>query len=78
MNYRHFLEEAAMVQLREGRDGLRLVGVGLVVPYAPGSNSHDWEAVFSRVNLDEDHVRFELVAALHNRPEGRSCSSRLS
>ena len=53
MNYRRFLREAQLQQLREGRGGLRLVGclehgadgairLGLIVPYY--ESDEDWEA----------------------------------
>jgi hypothetical protein len=42
-SYRSFLQEARTAQLREGRDGVRLVGEGLLVPHL---TAFDWEAVF--------------------------------
>lgn len=41
--YQSFLQEVRITQLREGRDGVRLVGEGLLVPDWPGI---DWEATF--------------------------------
>ena len=46
MNYRQFLESVHRRQLREGVDGLRLVGEGLVVPHPMPETSEQWERSF--------------------------------
>ena len=43
MEYQSFLQELRTAQLREGKEGVRLVGEGLLVPCWPGI---DWEATF--------------------------------
>lgn len=42
MQYQNFLQEVRTEQLREGRDGVRLVGEGLLVPDLDGAK---WEAM---------------------------------
>ncbi len=52
--YRNFLAEVELIQLRDGRDGLRVVGpgcradnIGLVVPHVTWSNAVEWCEVFN-------------------------------
>ena len=45
-SYQSFLQEARTAQLHEGRDGVRLVGEGLLVPHPTWADSSEWEAVF--------------------------------
>ena len=44
-----------MAQLSEGRGGLRLVGLGLIVPHVQWNNSEEWEEAFGKEALTE-HV----------------------
>ena len=46
MQYQSFLQEVRTVQLREGRDGVRLVGEGLLVLHPTWADSSEWEAAF--------------------------------
>ena len=46
MEYQSFLQEVRTEQLREGRDGARLVGEGLLVPHLAWTDSQEWEAAF--------------------------------
>ena len=56
--YRNFLAEVELIQLRDGRGGLRVVGpgyraddntprIGLVVPHVTWSNAGEWCEVFN-------------------------------
>lgn len=65
MKYRDFLAEVTLAQLRNGKDGIRLVGVvrrdeatgevrlGLVVPDHRWKTTSDWEASYREV-ADKD------------------------
>jgi hypothetical protein len=46
MKYRDFLEKVRLRQLREGVDGLRIVGEGLAVPHPKPKTSEQWERSF--------------------------------
>ena len=45
MKYLNFLQEVSMAQLRKGRNGVRLVGLGLLVPHI---NAEEWESTFGK------------------------------
>jgi hypothetical protein len=46
MQYQSFLQEVQTAQLHEGRDGVRLVGEGLLVPHPAWADSREWEKAF--------------------------------
>lgn len=48
MKYRNFLQEVSTVQLRQGRNGVRLVGLGLLVPHVQWSSAEEWEQAFRK------------------------------
>ena len=65
MKYRSFLQEISMAQLSEGRGGLRLVGLGLIVPHVLWKNSEEWEDEF-RKNGGMKLMAFGSGAKVHH------------
>ena len=68
--YRNFLAEVELIQLRDGRDGLRVVGpghrgddnalhIGLVVPHVTWTSAEEWWRAFGGEHLPE----LELIRA---------------
>jgi hypothetical protein len=60
LTYRDFLLQASLAQLRQGRDGIRLVGggyvypngkvsLGMVVPHVQWSDIEQWEAAYAQI-----------------------------
>ena len=50
MKYREFLKKVMIAQLREGRDGLRVVGDGLIVPHPEWSSAEEWEVTIQKTS----------------------------
>ena len=48
MKYRNFLQEVSMAQLHQGRNGVRLVGLALLVPHVQWNSSEEWEQAFRK------------------------------
>lgn len=48
MKYRNFLQEVSTVQLRQGRNGVRLVGLALLVPHVQWNSAEEWEQAFRK------------------------------
>ena len=62
MTYRSFLQEVATAQLREGRDGLRLVGLGLLVPDVQWSSNEEWEEVGGNLPMPASHAQYAAAS----------------